>query len=554
MPVQYERDGDEAFIALNSRDNPASLPKGTVSKSRNFRLDRGVASMRKGLQRKTSYAIIDRVIYGVGVVLDITGQEIFIIAVEDGLYTYNPETELYSSQYNFPEGEIIEESDVTPPYSNSTCDIIVAVNKIYITRGHNKRPLVANINLTTYEISSVDVLTTDETIDGYQFPNCNGLMYYANRLIAMGKHYTDGYEFSTKCRDTICVSNFLDFNHWDNLDVFNINEGGNDETIALAPWSLTEFVIFMRNSIYYVNVGYGRYSYSEPLNSGAGMRLLVSDLGCIAKRTIIQANGGIMFLANNGVYALNPTQVGANDATRLLANSSPISAPVDDIIQRINKKAVYRSVATYYNNRYYLAVPIDESLDNNYILIYNFILNAWESVDTFPAGFDILAFAVGKKDNQRRLFGFDKEKGVFLFEELEYDEYGDETGKPILSFTLPVELGETSFTPNTINAELDTRLYTFNTLRDKRFSTAEVDISCDPASRIDTYMETINPDTTTLVDSFGSPAQEDYTRRLAVRKIAYGCKYKFITNNLRTDIKSTSLTATLMGKQNISRK
>jgi hypothetical protein len=67
-------------------------------------------------------------------------------------------------------------------------------------------------------------------------------------------------------------------------------------------------------------------------------------------------------------------------------------------------------------------------------------------------------------------------------------------------------------------------------------------------------METINPDTSTLVDNFGSPAEEDYTRRFAVRKIGYGCKYKFTTNNLRTDIKSTSLTATLMGKHNISKK
>jgi hypothetical protein len=38
MPLEYLRDADVGFVGLNSRDNPASLPKGIVSKSQNFRL------------------------------------------------------------------------------------------------------------------------------------------------------------------------------------------------------------------------------------------------------------------------------------------------------------------------------------------------------------------------------------------------------------------------------------------------------------------------------------------------------------------------------------
>jgi hypothetical protein len=61
-----------------------------------------------------------------------------------------------------------------------------------------------------------------------------------------------------------------------------------------------------------------------------------------------------------------------------------------------------------------LAVPLDDSTDNNCILVYNFILKNWESVDTYPAGFDLFRFVVGKKSNQSRLFGFDTDQGVFL--------------------------------------------------------------------------------------------------------------------------------------------
>lgn len=553
MPVENLKDGDMGFIGLNSRDNPSALPQGYVSQSQNFRLDRGVATVRKGLKRKTSNVILGQKLYGSCTILDLNGQEIFIIAVTDGLYSYNPQTETFSSKIAFPTGETIVDADVAPPYSNGVCDMVVAVDKIYISRGHNKRPLVATINTSSYVITGVAVMPSTAGVY-HEFPNCNGLLYYANRLIATGKHHTDGYTLSARSRDTVCVSNYLDFEHWDASDVFNINEGSNDETIALAPWSLTEFVVFMRNCIYYINVGTGRYTNSAVLNDTASMKILVSDIGCIAKRSIIQANGGIMFLSDNGVYRLDPTQVGANDATRLLANSKPLSAPIDDVIQRINKVYAYRSVATYWNNRYYLAIPIDGSEDNNCVLVYNFILNAWESVDTYPAGFDVFSFVIGKKDNQRRLFGFDKDQGVFMFEELEYDEYGAEIGIPNIPFTLPALLSGVSFKTNQIAGVLQTRRYWFNSLREKRFSTIETEVNFETGSRFKTYADVENQDTYSLIDSFGSPTSEDYTRRNAIKKIGTGIQIKYVTENLRSSIYSTIVNAVVLGKQNISKK
>ena len=53
MANELLKDGDMSFVGLNSRDNPASLSSGIVSRSQNFRMDRGVATARKGLQRKT---------------------------------------------------------------------------------------------------------------------------------------------------------------------------------------------------------------------------------------------------------------------------------------------------------------------------------------------------------------------------------------------------------------------------------------------------------------------------------------------------------------------
>ena len=557
MPIEYQRDGDEAFIGLNSRDNPASLPKGTVSKSQNFRLDRGVATVRKGLQRKTSNAISGQQIYGIGVYMDTSGQEIFIIVVTDGIYTYNPNTQTFSSKFSFPLGETIT--------TITGCDVVVATGKAYILRGHDKRPLVFDLT------STISVLPTSGT--GAEFPNGSQILYYTNRLIVAGHSHNDPtnpYSYNDSSRDTICVSNYLDFDHWDEVDVFRFNSGSNDEITSVAPWTLNEFIVFMRNSIHYVNVGSGRYAVGDGLGSTASMNTLVSDIGCCAQRSVVQANGGIVFLSENGVYFLKPQEVGSNESVRLLTNADPLSKDIDDVIQRINKQYVQNAVGVYWNNRYYLAVPVNSedgvtiATQNNTVLIYNFILKAWESVDTYPTGFDVFAFAVAKKDNQRRLFAFDSTDGVFLMEELNWDEYGEATGTPKLAyrgvgavpqygFDLPasgVLLSSTAGTPNQIDAQLTTRRYIFETLREKRFATLESDLYNYTGSSLDTYALATNSDTNTLIDSFISGNNNDYTRRNPIRKIGSGLQLTFKSKSNRCSIKTINVTATPLGKTN----
>jgi hypothetical protein len=535
MPSEVIRDGDLGFVGLNSRDNPSTLPAGTVTQSQNFRMDRGVATVRKGLQRKTSINLVGQTVYGSGAYINSGGQEIFIIVVIDGLYTYNPQTEILSVKINFPVGETIT--------TEVGCDVVQAVDNVFISRGFSKRPLRWDMATT--------VVAFHTSGTGQEFPNCNGLLYYANRLIALGMHHNEPN--ALRNRDTVSVSNYLDFNHWDALDAFSFNEGGNDEVVSVSAWTLNEFLVLMRNSIFYVNIGLGRYAESDPLGTTSFIKTLVTDIGCSAKRSVIQANGGIFFLSDNGVYFLEPQSVGSNESVRLLTVADPLSAPIDDVIQRINREYVHRAVATYWNNRYYLAVPLDGSQDNNAILVYNFILKAWESVDTYPAGFDVSGFLTGRKDSQRRLYAIDGDQGFFLMEQLNWDEYGPSTGTPTLPFFIPTTLNPASFTPNQINGVLKTRRYTFQSIGDKRFSTSEVEMVSDAGSQILTTVEVYNPDVTTVTDRFGVPVTEDSVRRIPVRKIGSGIQLKFETTNLRPSIRSAYIYAINQFKTNQSK-
>jgi len=538
----YLRDGDKGFIGLNSRDNPSSLQEGYVSESINYRLDRGVATPRRGLQRKTKTSMVGLDIYGTCTYIDTTGQEIIVMVTTDKLWYYNPQTEVLALPVSFPAGQTITTSD--------GCDVIQAIDKVFITRGFSKRPLVWDMGV------NITVMPVSPTV-GHEFPNCSGLLYYGNRLIAQGKYHSEPN--TLRNRDTVCVSNYLDYEHWDILDAFTFNNGGNDEIISVAPWTLNEFTVFMRHSIFYVNTGVGRYATGDALSTDCFIKTLVTDVGCMAKRSVVQANGGIIFLSDNGVYAMNPAQVGSNESMRLLTSAQPISAPINDVISRINRTYAYRSVAVYWDNRYYLAVPLDSSATNNAVLIYNFILNAWESVDTYPAGIDVFNFVIAKKDNIRRLFIIDSNEGVFLTEELDYDEYGAQIGKPKCddaTFKLDSEgarLLPTAFSPVTIDSSLKTRRYTFGSYNDKRFSSAEIDFDFQIGSEIATYVDVSNEDSYALIDNYTSSYDNDETRRTPIRKFGTGLRFQFI-GNFRPFIRSVYAYASQKSKNLISKK
>jgi hypothetical protein len=535
MPSEYQKDGDLGFVGLNSRDNPSALSAGIVSQSQNFRLDRGIATVRKGIQRKTIGALVGQTIYGVGAYINSTGQEIIICVVTDGLYSYNPQTETLSSKVNFPATETIVTQD--------GCDVITAIDYAYISRGFNKRPLRWDLNVT---IIALPVSPSS----GHKFPNCTGMLYYANRMIVLGKHHAESN--ALRNNDTISVSNFLDFQEWDAVDAFTINNGSNDQVVGVAPWTLNEFLVFMRNSIFYINTGNDRYASGDGLSATSYIKTLATDIGCSARKSVVQAGGGVFFLSDNGIYFLQPQPTSA-ESMKLLTMADPISSPIDDVIQRINRTYAHRAVASYWNNRYYLAVPIDGSVDNNAVLVYNFILRQWESVDVYPSGFDVFDFLVAKKDNQRRLYGVDTDQGLFLMEELNWDEYGASTGTPILPFYLPTTLSPSSFTPNAITAILKTRRYGFQSIGDKRFSTAETELIADAGSQIQTIAEVYNPDAVTTIDTFGSEFTEDSVRRTGIRKIGTGIQLQFTSSNLRPSIRSSYIYATTQKQTNNSK-
>jgi hypothetical protein len=708
MPTrEYAVDGDEGFIGLNSRDNPVNLGKNYVSKAVNIRMDRGIATVRKGAERLTTGALVGETIYGACAYSTSTGTELIVVCVSDGLYTFNPDTETTSFKVFFP--GLVNSS--TYSSTGSTVTITKSAHgltggtKLYVntsTVGYGGVVTITSVTTNTFTYSipaarpastgtatynATNFIAPEDEVELYQatgigyvyilrgfnkstlrwdgattiavpvtgthhnYPNSRHAIYYGNRHIVQ----TD--------RNTIQVSHYLQDNHWSALDVFTINDGSNDSVVAITPWTLNEFVIFMRGSIFYAAAGVGANAVGDPAQEGDSyIKSLATDIGCIAKDSIVQAGGGIIFLSDNGVYMLNPAGAGNGAANtpegmRLLTLAEPLSAPINDIISRINYNAVGGAVATYWENRYYLSVPLDASTRNNVTLVYNFINKAWESVDTYPENsnvttpvtatfstasyvsggfinvqinkdghglaigdsvnisftetfggptgvttkypsetyvvqaypydsvyfyikvpytddlampsgfywggacliakansFSFKKFIVAKRGNRRRMFMVNETEGVFLLEELEYDEFGNASGTPMLPFYIPTVLNPLSFEPIQIQGELITRAYSFQTTREKRFSSVQIDATFTAGASMLTSFTTVNPDYTTVVSNYGSPTDEDVLLRLPTRKSGYYSQVKFTTQNLRPSIRSVTVEAIVPGQMTQTRK
>lgn len=547
MPArEYLVDGDQGFIGLNSKDNPLNLGKNYVSKSQNFRLDRGVATLRKGAKRLTDDAMEALgPVYAACSYTRADGTEFIVLAFSNKIAVYDQDLEAISYTVDFPAGQTISSTDDVDIYQAQ------GIGYVYICRGFSKSVLRWN---GTNAIGSIVV---PSNTSHHNYPNSRHAIYYGNRHIAQ----TDG--------NTFRVSHYLADDGWSALDMFSINDGSSDRLVCMAPWTLNEFVVFMRNSIFYCSVGIGADLAGEQAQeSNSYVKSLAVDVGCLARGSVVQAGGGILFLSDNGVYILNPSgasQGGVNtpEGMRLLTLSEPLSATISDVISRINYNYVQNAAAIYWENRYYLAVPLDSSTKNNAVIIYNFINKAWESVDVYPSGFDVKKYIVSKKGNKRRLFAIDGEQGVFLMDELEWDEYGPATGLPLLPptnedwFVLDTDsayLMPSAFTSNQIQGELITRAYSFETNREKRFSGIQADIYSPGGGVLYTNVIVTNPDSETQLLRYGLSYDESTLLRIPVRKTGQYIQARFNTTNLRPSIYSTTLSAVVVGYTHKSEK
>ena len=293
---------------------------------------------------------------------------------------------------------------------------------------------------------------------------------------------TDTFE-SRNILDEVIGSEPLDTDTYDRFSSeFRFNAGTSDFVVGLSSFAEDRLLVFNRNSIHVIEG-------SSDLETSS-QKLLTDEVGCVARKTIQQVGNQVIFLSDNGVYG---TQF--LDEYNLRGTETPLSEPIDSTIKRINKNAQSKAVAVYFDNRYFIAVPLDgddANDENNAILVYNFLNKQWESIDTVANdNYHISNLLVLGDGDKRGVYAINNIGGVHRL-----DVRTDGVDQVV------TQIGQ-SDSPINIDASLTTRQYTLENLDRKRWKELDIHVqsSDDNDSDFTINFETENPDST---DSLGN--------------------------------------------------
>lgn len=248
--------------------------------------------------------------------------------------------------------------------------LVQAFNKVYLLGGDDKRPLVWDGDSTTDFIFA----DTGSLAAGYEYmPNTRIGCYHKNRLWVAKKN-ADNIN-SVGGRSTVLPSDVLE-GDFKTVNEFYVNHGDSDEIKALVPYTDNRIIAFKNNSMYSLDGLTGDLSNSE-------INLISNNIGIVADRSAQVMGPNVIWLSRKGVMMAQLVQ-----EQRLTPDTIPLSEPIEPIIRRINWPYAEQAVSTIHNDRYYLAITIDDATKNNCVVVYNFKNQAWESVDIYePTSF-----------------------------------------------------------------------------------------------------------------------------------------------------------------------
>jgi hypothetical protein len=289
---------------------------------------------------------------------------------------------------------------------------------------------------------------------------------YFQRRLWVPFYYTPAGTFSSptytnrKITDEISVSDILDSHTFDQIaNQFRITGGTTDYLVAMQGFYDDKLVVLNRNSLHLISGTAGSLTDTK-------VTQLTTEVGCLAKKSVVMKGNAMFFLSDDGVYAVEFL----NDYN-LRGADEPISKNIQPYIDRINKNLAEEAVAVLFNNRYYLAVALDsiaganDAAGNNTILIFNFLNKAWESIDTFGASdFIVKNLIIGSAAERDSIYAVTSLGGLH---ELEATES---------SLDSLVSSGAT--TSFSINSSLTTRGYALGNLDRKRFTDGQVTMQC----------------------------------------------------------------------------
>jgi len=195
-------------------------------------------------------------------------------------------------------------------------------------------------------------------------PLATKLCWIAGRMVAVGESLPD----------TIYLSNLLDYGpgQWNKAtQSFRVGDGDGESIVAIAAMQNFNLAVLKENSVWLVNMNPAipiAQFQAQPQGDLVG-----SGVGCVGKNAWCLYQNDLIFMSQDGVQSLQRMQA----ATGQYQLTSPLSLPIQPLIDRINWSIAHIIRAVKYRQLAIFFVPLDNSTVNNYALVWNGRLGQW---------------------------------------------------------------------------------------------------------------------------------------------------------------------------------
>ena len=268
-------------------------------------------------------------------------------------------------------------------------------------------PLAFTLTSTTAQFAAVQgvdkMLISDgvkhmQLWDGSNFADCGApgntnapvgatiLAYIAGMYVAAGPGMVAGNGSTIYPPDTLFFSNYLDgtSGHWNINQSFRVGNGDGESIVALTPvqstastYPIYNLAVLKENSVWIVNLQPGAYAsfgaMFAALTANPQGDQIGTGVGCVGRNAWCLFQNDLMFMSQDGVQSLQRMEASASQYQL----TAPLSTPIQPYIDRINWSMAFNIQAIKYRQLAIFFVPLDDSIVNNYALVWNGRINQW---------------------------------------------------------------------------------------------------------------------------------------------------------------------------------
>ena len=238
-------------------------------------------------------------------------------------------------------------------YTVSTQSCIVQCNNlVYLFRGPDVAPIYWDGNWN----GTFAAVPTPTPLPGFSnIPNSNQATYYQDRLWVI-----DG-------KDEVAASDALDFTVYDDeANNFNLNKGSSDYLVVTFPFGENSLLVFKNRSILMLQNVQGSLT-------DVTVTEVTRQVGCIGINAVVSVGPDVAYMSDRNINLITLT----NTNNSVQHKTLPLSRNISSLLKRVNWEYGYKVSMAYFDNKLFVAVPLDNAVFCNTVLVYNFVTENW---------------------------------------------------------------------------------------------------------------------------------------------------------------------------------